>query len=245
MHGGGCELALIQNRGGSLSAVGNLTLEAGFDPDANSGSAAGSGSRLHNTNLFLPGETTHESLVLVSAIPDAGVEYSAIASFSNMGTLTLRSGPGTPQAEEKAATLYTGSIIAGGKLTAHIQSVENGEKTTYQTAWAGPAVTGDAPPPMDFSQGAPFSRVTLTSAGTKPVKAAERTALDPTQDKPDGLGTDGSSDITPPTPSEDTAPQTREARIYNPLQNLVLPNNGYLYRVDIKGSSPMWCRPPT
>ena len=90
-----------------------------------------------------------------------------------------------------------------------------------------------------------FSRVTLTSAGTKPVKTAERTALDPTQDKPDGLGTDGSSDITPPTPSEDTAPQTREARIYNPLQNLVLPNNGYLYRVDIKGSSPMWCRPPT
>ena len=159
MHGGGCELALIQNRGGSLSAVGNLTLEAGFDPDANSGSAAGSGSRLHNTNLFLPGETTHESLVLVSAIPDAGVEYSAIASFSNMGNPYPALWPRDSASRRKAATLYTGSIIAGGKLTAHIQSVENGEKTTYQTAFGWPCGYGRCATANGLQPGAPLAEL--------------------------------------------------------------------------------------
>ncbi|HMW50439.1 MAG TPA: hypothetical protein PKC70_19245, partial [Cellvibrionaceae bacterium] len=142
------------------------------------------------------------------------------------------------QAVEKAATLHIGTLIAGGELTAHVENVENGEKAIYQAAGTGPAITGDAPPPMDFSQGAPFSRVALSNADSTQVKVTERTQLDPNQASSDGLGSTGDTDITPPSQPQDEQTQAREARIYNPLQNLVLPNNGYLYRVDIKGSSP-------
>ncbi|HRH78610.1 MAG TPA: hemagglutinin repeat-containing protein, partial [Cellvibrionaceae bacterium] len=140
----------------------------------------------------------------------------------------------------KAATLHTGTIIAGGELTAHVEKVENGEKATYQAAWTGPAISSDDPPPMDFSQGAPFSRVALTNtnAGSQQAKSTERTQLDPAQANPDGLASTVNTEITPPAQPQDDQAQAREARIYNPLQNLVLPNNGYLYRVDIKGSSP-------
>ncbi|HNG60862.1 MAG TPA: hemagglutinin repeat-containing protein, partial [Cellvibrionaceae bacterium] len=233
-----CKPALIRNEGGSLSAVGNLTLEAGYDPDTVSGTVLGHGSRLDNSNLYLPGETTQESNQFINVIPDPGVAYTDIARFSNMGTFT--SGPfftGT-QAVEKAATLHIGTLIAGGELTAHVENVENGEKAIYQAAGTGPAITGDAPPPMDFSQGAPFSRVALSNADSTQVKVTERTQLDPNQASSDGLGSTGDTDITPPSQPQDEQTQAREARIYNPLQNLVLPNNGYLYRVDIKGSSP-------
>ncbi len=234
-----CAPALIRNLGGSISAVGDLTLESGFDPTASIVNAGSAGSRVDNSNLFLPGKVTQEPDLFLRVTPDPGVDYSEIARFDNLGTLTQGgAGDVTTRPVEKASTLHTGTIIAGGTLTAHVEKVENSEKAAYQAKWTGPAITGEAPPSMDFSQGSPFSRVALSNTDSTQVKATERTALDPTGANSDGLGSTDSADITSPVLPQEVQTQAREARIYNPLQNLVLPNNGYLYRVDIKGSSP-------
>ncbi|HMW47468.1 MAG TPA: filamentous hemagglutinin N-terminal domain-containing protein, partial [Cellvibrionaceae bacterium] len=232
--GDACTPGAIQNIGGAIQAARDITIDLGYRQQGASAQPSGS---LLNGNIYLPGEATHERKVFTSITPDPGVSGTETAKFSIIGTFSYGSGISvSPETVEKAASLFTGSILAGGSLTTYSQSITNEGAAAYQAAWTG-HTPGDAPT-MSFSQAAPFSRIPLSATSVAPVGSTERTALSPVNPNAQGLVGDGASEVTTPERPQTTPVAQLEARIYNPLQNLVLPNNGYLYRVDIKGSSP-------